>query len=166
MCSAAASWPVGHVGWVFTGIPSFEGAVARFLAEGLPRGERLMLVVDDPDESQWPAALLGSGRLVLGSVSETYGTERAVDAMAQQQMFTEYLDGARADGFGGLRIAADNSSLVTTPERLEAWTSWEEVADRFMAENPVTMLCAFDRARVAPDVLSTVVGKHRVMRSP
>jgi hypothetical protein len=162
----ASSWPVGHVGWVFAGVPSFEGAVARFLAEGVPRRERLMFVADDPTVARWPRTLLDDGRLVVASVAETYGGERLVDPVAQHRTFNECLADALADGFSGLRVAADNTSLITTPEQLRAWMRWEEVADRFIAENPVVWLCAFDRTRVDDDVLSTVTGVHRVTRLP
>jgi hypothetical protein len=38
--------------------------------------------------------------------------------------------------------------------------SWERVADEFMAENPVTGLCVFDRARLTDDTLQVVMAGH------
>jgi hypothetical protein len=163
---ASASWPVGHIGWVFAGTPSFEGSVARFLAEGLPRGELLMCVAEDPGADRWPTALLRDGRLVVASVAEVYGVDRVVDAGEQHRTYTAWLDEAMADGFKGIRLAADSTSLVATPERLQAWTTWEQVADRFMAKNPFTGLCAFDRYRVEAEALSAVIDLHSVTRAP
>lgn len=163
---AASSWPAGHVGWVFAGVPSFEGAVARFLAEGVPRGERLIFVADDPAAARWPKALLDGGRLVVASVAETYGTQRVVDPKAQQRTFAEWLAGALDDGFSGIRVAGDNTSLIATPERLHAWVRWEGIADQFVAENPVTALCAFDRTRVETASISSVIDMHAVTRWP
>jgi MEDS: MEthanogen/methylotroph, DcmR Sensory domain len=79
--------------------------------------------------------------------------------------FAAALAEARSEGYTGIRVAADNSSVIDTPERLQAWLGWEALADRFMAENPVTGLCAFDRTRVRPASLSAVTGTHRVSMS-
>lgn len=81
---------------------------------------------------------------MVASVTEIYGPDRTVAATSQRDTFAAELAEALSEGYTGIRVAADNSSLVDTPERLQAWLEWEEVADRFMAENPVTGLCAFD----------------------
>jgi hypothetical protein len=150
---------------VFAGLPVFEGAVARFLAEGAARGERQMLVVDDPVVAQWPKQLVDRGALVIASTADTYGAGRTVDAVSQRAVFAACLADALADGYTGIRVAADNTSLVDTPERLRDWLDWEDVADRFMAENPVTGLCAFDRKRLGHDAVSMAVNAHRVLKS-
>lgn len=137
--------------------------MARFFAEGAARDERLMLVVDDPVREHWPTQLLERGALLLVSVGETYGSDRIVDPVDQRRVFASCLDEARAEGFSGLRVAADNTSLVGTPERLRSWLAWEAVADRFLAENPVTGLCAFDRRRLERDTIDEVIGVHRVV---
>jgi len=129
-------WPTGHLAWFFDGIGEFEGAATTFLAEGAARGERLMVVADDPRPDLWPQALIERGDLIVASTTETYGPERQVVAETQRHTFEAALAEARALGYSGLRIAADNTSLISGPERLEAWKDWESVADRFMAENP------------------------------
>jgi len=48
---------------------------------------------------------------------------------------------------------------------LAAWLGWEEVAERFLAENPVTGLCAFDRSRIESATLAAVRGTHRLSMS-
>lgn len=63
-------------------------------------------------------------------------------------------------GYSGIRVAADNTPLVTEPERLEAWIRWEIIADRFMSENRVTGLCAFNRERVDVDTLRHLSTLH------
>jgi hypothetical protein len=123
-----------------------------------------MLVVDNPNAAQWPAQLVERGALVIASVADTYGAARIVDAASQRQVFASCLDDALADGYQGMRVAADNSSLLDTPERLRAWLRWEHVVDRFMAENPVTGLCAFDQTRLARAALSMAIDAHRVTK--
>jgi hypothetical protein len=160
----AGARPSAHIGWLVAGRAEFEDAVARFFAEGVARGERQMLVVDDPVAAQWPKRLVERGVLVIASIGDTYGAARIVNAATQRQVFAACLARALAEGYTGIRVAGDNSSLVDTPERLHAWLRWEQVADRFMADNPVTGLCAFDKTRLAPDALSMAIGAHRVRR--
>ena len=57
-------------------------------------------------------------------------------------------------------MAADCTPLVSDEERLRAWANWEVVADRFIAENQVTALCAFDQERVDVSVLRQLATLH------
>jgi hypothetical protein len=155
------SWPSGHLGWIFSGVPRFESGATTFLAQGAARGERQMFLADNPVVEQWPKDLVDRGELVIASVTEIYGPDRMVAATSQRETFATALAEALSAGYTGIRVGADNSSLVDTPERLQAWLEWEEVADRFMAENPVTGLCGFDRTRVGSATLSEVMGTHR-----
>jgi hypothetical protein len=121
-----------------------------------------MFLVDNPVVEQWPMELVDGGELVIASVADIYGPKRMVAASSQRETFAGALADALSEGYTGIRVAADNSSLIDTPERLHAWLEWEEVGDRFIAENPVTGLCAFDRTRVDSATLSAVMGAHRV----
>jgi hypothetical protein len=121
-----------------------------------------MFLVDNPVIEQWPRELVDRGELVIASVTDIYGPDRIVAAASQRETFADALAKALSDGYTGIRVAADNSSLIDTPERLQAWLAWEEVGDRFIAENPVTGLCGFDRTRVGPTTLSAVMAAHRV----
>jgi hypothetical protein len=128
----------------------FEQVAGPFLAEGAARGELLMYVAEAPRPAT--AARLrdryGSRVIRVARIAEVYGESGIIDADAQLGMFAAVLADALAAGFSGLRIAADNTPLVTDERRLAAWIRWEHVADRFMADNPATALCAFDGHRV------------------
>jgi hypothetical protein len=158
----AAEWPAGHIGWMFDSRDEFEARATGFLAEGLRRREKLMYVVDDPRPSHWPAPLLESGRLVVASIAEVYGPSRLVDSRSQLKTFEEALAEARRDGHTGIRVAADNTSLLAGAERLRSWLEWERVAQVFMDENPVTGLCGFDRTRSDPEGLRAMADLHAV----
>lgn len=80
---------------------------------------------------------------------------------AQRATFAEVLEEAIDHGYTGIRVAADNTSLVATPERLQAWLEWEPMADEFMAQNPVTGLCAFDSSRTESATLGEVMHLHQ-----
>lgn len=159
-------WPTGHIGWAFSGMPQFEGRATAYLAEGMARNERLMFVADDPDPRRWPESLLDRGDLVLASTTDVYGAGRVVDAASQRATFESTLVEAIDLGYSGIRVAADNTSLIDGPDRLAAWMAWEGEAHRFIAEQPVTGLCAFDRTRVAPDHLIAVMAVHGVTPPP
>jgi len=138
------------VGWVFSGQAEFDALVGPFLAEGADRGERLMYVAADPA----PAAAtrlrsaLGQDAVQVASIAEVYGASGIVDAAAQRATFATALADAIAEGYSGIRVAADNTPMVTDDQRMAAWVRWEIIADRFMSENPVTGLCAFDGNKV------------------
>jgi hypothetical protein len=154
--------PHDHIGWVFAGPEEFAGVAGAFLEEGLALGERLLFVAPDPSQDAYTRLTksLGSADLQVASVADVYGRSGVVDAASQRAAFASVLSEALADGYSGIRVAADNSPLVQTPERLKAWMHWELVADRFMAENKVTGLCGFDRTAVNVDSLRHLVSLH------
>jgi len=156
--------PHDHIGWAFAGPEEFADVAGDFLREGLELGERLIFVAADRAEAAY-ARLLDSfapGELEVASIAGVYGASGVVDARAQRATFAATLRQARADGYSGIRVAADNTTLVQTPERLKAWMHWELVADAFMAENEVTGLCGFDRTAVNVDTLRHLVTLHPV----
>jgi hypothetical protein len=154
--------PHDHIGWVFSGPAEFSDLASGFLAEGAARGELLMFVADEPGGH--PLTGLGSftkpGALRVARTADVYGASGVVDAGRQRATFAEALAEALAEGYTGIRVAADNTSLVSSPEQFEAWLRWENAADRFMSENPVTGLCAFDRDLVDVDRLRHVTMLH------
>jgi len=159
--------PHDHIGWVFSGPDEFASLAAPFLGEGAALGERLMFVAENPELDVYAAMTehLDPAVLQVASISEVYGASGVVDAPTQRATFAGAMAEALADGYSGIRVAADNSTLVTDPERLDAWIRWELVADRFMAENHVTGLCAFNRDKVKIDTLRHLATLHPLTSS-
>jgi hypothetical protein len=160
--------PHDHIGWVFArGEAGFEELAGPFLAEGAARGELLMYVSEAPRPAT--AARLrdryGSRVIRIARTADVYGESGVVDAAAQRATFAAVLADALAAGRSGVRVAADNTSLVTDDRRLAAWIRWEHVADRFMADNPVTGLCAFDGQRVDVNRLRHLATLHPLSAS-
>ncbi|MDP9885664.1 hypothetical protein J2W21_003188 [Sinomonas atrocyanea] len=158
----AARWPSGHFVWAYADRPEFEGRAASFLAEGHARGERQIVITDDPRTSLWPRDLLRSGDLMVLGTEEAYGHTWIVDPVSLGAAFEALLADALHLGYTGLRVAGDNTSLAQGPDRLAAWLDWEDRADRLMRSRPITGLCAFDRSRIAPASLQALVDSHRV----
>jgi len=154
--------PHDHIGWVFDGLDSFDALAALFLAEGAARRERLMYIAPDPDPAV--AAKLGpaveSHGVQVASIAEVYGASGVVDPSGLLATFSSVFVGALAEGYSGLRVAADNTPLVTDEAALAAWFQWEIMADRFMSENPATALCAFDGDKVNVNRLRYLATLH------
>lgn len=154
--------PHDHIGWVYSGLGQFATLTKPFLEEGASTRERLMFVAEDPKAVDFSELIseFDPEMLQIASIAEVYGASGVVDANQQRSTFVAAMDEALAEGYTGIRVAADNSPLVDTPERLEAWIRWELMADRMMSENKVTGLCAFDRNRVAVDTLRHLATLH------
>jgi MEDS: MEthanogen/methylotroph, DcmR Sensory domain len=154
--------PHDHIGWVFDGPAGFDALAAPFLAEGAARGERLMYITADPDPAVVAkySAILGPRAFQVASIAEVYGASGIVDAPSQRATFASAVAVALAEGHTGIRVAADNTPLVADEVRLAAWVRWEITADKFMSENQVTGLCAFDRTRVDVDRLRHLATLH------
>jgi hypothetical protein len=159
--------PHDHIGWVFDGPGGFDALAGPFLAEGAARGERLMYITADPDPDVAAryGAILGPRTFQVASIAEVYGPTGLVDATSQRATFASAVAVALAEGFTGIRVAADNTPLVADQVRLAAWVRWEITADKFMSENQVTGLCAFDRTRVDVDRLRHLATLHPLSSS-
>ena len=151
--------PHDHIGWTFAGPAGFAALARPFLAAGAARGARLMYVAADPDPAD-VAGLAGPDTLQVASIAEVYGPSGIVDAPAQRATFAAALAEALAAGYRGIRVAADNTPLVTDAVRLASWLRWEVVADRFMSGHQVTGLCAFDREKADVDRLRHLATLH------
>lgn len=154
--------PHDHIGWVFDGLVGFDALAAGFLADGAARGERLMYIAADPDpavESKLGAAVASYG-VTVASIADVYGATGVIDPAGVLATFSAVFVDALTGGYSGLRVAADNTPLVTDDAGLAAWYQWEIIADRFMSENPATALCAFDREKVDVDRLRYLATLH------
>ena len=154
--------PHDHIGWIFAGPDGFAALARPFLAEGAARSEKLVYITEDPDPAAVAtlAGVAGAEALQVASIAEVYGSSGIIDSARQRATFGAVLAEARAAGFNGIRVAADNTPLVTDEARLKAWIEWEITADRFMSENPVTGLCAFNRDKVDVDRLRHLATLH------
>ncbi|HZD65953.1 MAG TPA: MEDS domain-containing protein [Acidimicrobiales bacterium] len=140
-------------------------AVSVFAASG---GERLVYVVDDPDPQRLEGLedvdrLLDRGHLQLMSVDAIY-RGAAFDPMDRLATFTQMLDETLAAGYEGLRVVADATAFVSGSEKhFAGWMTWEYLADRFHATNPVLGVCAIDTRRVSEQRVADLAAIHPVL---
>jgi DcmR-like sensory protein len=143
----------GHACWAYSDDAELVRAAVEYLADGERLGQKLLYV--GPEERLHLAppdieALPLSAFCELG---------RPTDSDQLLQVYAAATDQALAEGFTGLRVAADVTDLAVDPA---CHCRWESVADRFMAERPLSALCCYDRRRLAPEVVRDLCSVHPV----
>jgi hypothetical protein len=154
--------PHDHVGWVYQGSSEFAALAVPYLSEGAALGEKLVYIAEepDPDDLSQLDAVVAAGALQIASVAEIYGSDGIVDPPSQLATFMAVLADAKAAGYTGVRVAADNSSLIVDEKRMKAWIQWEIVADHAAAGHDFTALCAFSKDKVREDMLRQIAAVH------
>jgi anti-anti-sigma regulatory factor len=166
--------PADHVCWVYDDARDLQMATARFLAGGLARGERLMVVGDgmiealDRDTLPFGGTdeLVATGALEILDLSSAYEGSAQFTPEQQLAFYGAATQKALDDGFTGLRVAAEVSALAADPASRAALVRWERLADNFMAAGSgFTAMCAY-RADLGTEVLAEVTAVHPLVRGP
>jgi anti-anti-sigma regulatory factor len=165
----------GHGCWTYSDESEYKRGILEYLADGLDLGQRLLYVGGggvvklhrDLDDLPGVEDMLGDGILRIMPLESVYEVGRPIDPMAQLTMYAAAVETALQDGYRGLRVAAEVTPLVVVdPELWPSHTRWESVADRYMAKNPMSALCCYDR-RVLPDsILADLSSVHRTCNAP
>ena len=144
-----------HVCWAYDDASVFRKAAEAFLAEGAKKKERLVYVADAPVteltghlEAIDVERLTAEGQLLIQPVHALYEPGGIFDATVQVGAYRSLVDGALADGFTGLRVAADATALVATGHAHRRFLEYELAVDRVMATGPMSAMCAYDAAEV------------------
>lgn len=167
--SAAGLGLHGHGAWLYSDEAEFRAGALEFLADGADLDQRMLYVGAGTieklrgDLADLPELdlLLGEGSLRIMPLEAVYEVGVGIDPMAQLAMYSAATKTALMDGYSGLRVLAEVTPLVLDPELWRAHTHWEAVADRFMARNPMSALCCFDRRRLPDEILRDLACVHR-----
>jgi anti-anti-sigma regulatory factor len=158
--------PYTHACWAYSTDAERARCAREWLTDGLRHGYRAVYVADAPvddliaelaDVPDRDEALHG-GALVVFSTTDLYDLSAPIDAQAQLAVYIGAVEQALADGFKGLRVAADLTALVEEPARRAAHAHWEQFADRYISQHPLAPLCLYDTRRVAD--IEAIVGAH------
>jgi MEDS: MEthanogen/methylotroph, DcmR Sensory domain/STAS domain len=157
-----------HVCWAYDGPNDFRCRAREFLADGLEMGQQVWYVApgdaeklanDLRDLDGMDLALqVGAARIV--SIDTAYPTGTVVEPVAQAQAFVTAATQARMAGFTGLRVAADTTPFVRTPDQLEAFARYECMIDRCIASHPLSGMCAYDRQELGEEVIAQLACLH------
>ncbi len=157
-----------HVCWRYTAPDEFRERAREFLADGLAQGLQVWYVapgaasdlaqdlrgVDELD------AGLRTGAARVVSLNATYPVGAVVEPDAQVRAYAEATDAALAAGFAGLRVAADCTPLVRTPQQLAAFAHYEHRIDHYMADRPFSAVCAYSTAEVGDEAFAQLACMH------
>ncbi|MER7274777.1 MEDS domain-containing protein [Dactylosporangium sp. NPDC000244] len=124
-----------HVSWVFDDPADYHTVVDRFLADGRVAGQRVLSLLRE--EADGP-----------------------IDPAEQLRFWADATERALADGYTGLRVAADSTRLVATPEGRAAFGRYEFMIDAYMARHPLSGLCGFNRAELGDAAVAELAGMH------
>jgi anti-anti-sigma factor len=168
-----------HVCWVYGSdreARDFRAEAARFGAEGLALGQRMVYVADRRDDDILAdltpmgdvADLRRRGALVLRRLADAYpggGPVREVDA--QRGAYLASMQQALEVGFRGIRAVVEASGLVAQPAWVDHQLAWEQAADRQMADDRrMAAICAYDRRVVGDEGASALACVHPAYRDP
>lgn len=158
-----------HVCWVYDDPCDLAAASRQYLANGLARGERLLLVGDDSVDAVLAAlpdaaALRERGVLTVLPVADAYGA--AVVPEEQYEFYAGATREALAAGYTGLRVVAEVTALVSDPTRVPEHLRWEHLADGFMASGAgLSALCAYRADRLPEETLAALETLHPLVRA-
>jgi anti-anti-sigma factor len=169
-----AGGATAHVCWVYGADRDLDAAVGRFLDGGLAGGERLLGVGEAVIESLGresgryggPHALAARGVLETLTLAEAYDATREFLPDRQLDFYAAATRRALDDGFTGLRVIAEVSSLAADADRRPDLVRWEQLADDYISNGPgFTALCAY-RADLDRDALADVSSVHPLVHAP
>lgn len=158
----------GHACWAFDDRQEFTDVALEFLTDGLRLGQRLAHVGSEPVDEQRErldplgdvGSLIDGGALQLFELGDLYRLGEPVDTEAQVAVYLAATDAAIADGYTGLRVAAQVTDLVAEPETQDAHVRWESTADRVLSPRSLSALCGYERAALPPQLLADLAAVH------
>ncbi len=166
--------PADHVCWVYDDATDLDAAAGRFLAGGLARGERLLVVGDGMIETLHRNTLpfggtdelLATGALQVLDLTGVHADTTRCTPEQQLAFYDAVTRQAVTDGFTGLRVAAEVSALAADPVTRPVLVRWEHLTDDLVAHGSgFTAMCAY-RADLCPEALSEVASVHPLVRAP
>lgn len=158
----------GHACWIFDQQHEFIDAALEYLTDGLRAEQRIVYVGSEPVEEQWELlaplgdveGMIGEGTLQLFELANLYKAGEPVDPDTQVAIYLAATNAALADGYSGIRVAAQATDLALDPRTREAHVRWESVADRYVATHPLSAFCGYQRGVLPERLLSDLAAVH------
>lgn len=168
VCSSTVTelaWGFGchdHLCWSYDEFGQFHAAMEEFLADGLDRGLRVCYVGDGDTAELWNdlRALDRTNPSAVQVKSLGEAADAVMEPVTQLQATAAATRDALAAGFLGLRVATEATSLVRTPDQLEAVARYEHLVDRYMTGQPLSVLCGFNRTELSEETIAQLACLH------
>ncbi len=157
-----------HVCWSYDDAAEFRRHARDFLAEGLALGQRVCYLGEAPAH-ELAAELravggldraLQHGSAQVTPIWDVYRPDAVIEPEAQVAAYALATERALADGFAGLRVAADGTALVRKPAQLDAVARYEHLVDHYMAARPFAALCGYDRVELGERAVAELACMH------
>ncbi|GAA3438838.1 MEDS domain-containing protein [Kutzneria kofuensis] len=157
-----------HVCWSYDDDAEFRSHARDFLIEGLALGQRVCYIGDDTADAlaadlrevDGMDAALRRGAACVAAVRDTYRPDAVVEPAAQVATYASATEQALADGFSGLRVAADVTTMVRQPAQHDAFARYEHLVDRYMTVRPFAALCGYDRVELGKRAVAQLACMH------
>jgi anti-anti-sigma regulatory factor len=159
-----------HLCWWYTDDDDFRVRAVEFLATGLELGLRVVYVgpggyddlVDDLSDLRGADAEIRRGALQVVPLADYYRSGQVVIPHDQVRTYAAATEQALTDGFAGLRVAAQVTPLVRTPEQVAAFARYEHLVDRYMTAHPFSAMCGYHLAELTPVAAAELACMHPV----
>ncbi|HEY0495781.1 MAG TPA: MEDS domain-containing protein [Kutzneria sp.] len=157
-----------HVCWSYDVVAEFRHRALEFLVEGLALGQRVCYIGDgtadaltaDLRRADGMDEALREGAASVTSVRDAYRPDAVIEPEAQVATYASATKQALADGFAGLRVATDVTTMVRRPAQLDAFARYEHLIDDYMTGQPFAALCGYDRAELGVRAVAQLACMH------
>ncbi len=153
-----------HACWAFEDPAEFHAAAHDFLRDGLAAGERVCFVGAERDVEAWLAAE-GVGEAVSRGAASACVLDSMYAAFTPGDQLDVYRRATRAAvdaGYVGFRVAADVTELLRRPRQIATFSRYEQIVDQYMAIEPFSAICGFQRDSLPAADLDRLMSVHPV----
>lgn len=160
-----------HLCWAYDEPCELHSRVLEFLDDGLAQNQRVCYTASDTAPIWEDLRALETngarraGAVQITSLGDRCGSGVTVDPIGQVHTYAAAIEDALAAGFAGLRIAVDATPLVRTPEQLDAFARYECLVDRYITSQPISALCAYNRAELRQEAVTQLACSHPTVNS-
>jgi anti-anti-sigma regulatory factor len=156
-----------HLCWVYEHRGDLPARLVEYLGDGVSQGQRVRYVADGDrgalraDLTGLPGLnrLLDTGALELMTLAGSYPSDPVV-ASKQVALLATATEAALADGYRGLRVAADCTALVAGGRRRDAFARYEHSLDCYASIHPLTVMCIYDGNRLGATATAELAAVH------
>lgn len=162
--------PSTHLIALCQGPAELAQAAAVCVGAGLASGDRVLYLASDPSLPALRTALEASGaevrlaldvrQLVLRDFSGVQGRAALRDMAAAEGEFRAAAGLARAEGFPGLRIAADMGDITQVLGSIERAVAWERMTTVLQHVEGISSVCHYDQLRLGGEYSGLLAAEH------
>jgi hypothetical protein len=153
-----------HVCWAYDDTAAFAERALDFLAAGIAAGNQVWYVAEAPAPAV--AERLPAPAFRFVTLESAYETRHPVDPATRVAACRDATERAVAEGYRGLRVAADVTPLVRSAAELDAFARYEHLVDRYMTTAPLTGMCAYDRSQLGDRTVAQLACLHPRTNTP